>query len=187
MSSNNGGQVDADDDFPQSLPKGSYNFNSKIMFCFVVFLTFVVVFVFIHHMYTKCKVRNAPPAATPEPNLSVDQNPPSTSSPRPPKSGLHPMVIASLPMFVISKESKCSKDCNLDSDRAHECPICLNELEDGEMGRVLPNCSHVFHARCVDEWLVSNSSCPVCRTDAEPKNHPSGATNARTVEVVCSQ
>ncbi|KAM6550417.1 hypothetical protein CsatB_000225 [Cannabis sativa] len=44
-----------------------------------------------------------------------------------------------------------------------ECPICLGDFEDGEKVRVLPKCNHGFHVRCIDTWLVSNSSCPNCR------------------------
>jgi Ring finger domain len=44
-----------------------------------------------------------------------------------------------------------------------ECPICLAAFAHGDKVRVLPQCSHVFHASCVDTWLVSRSSCPTCR------------------------
>ncbi|KAF6996401.1 hypothetical protein CFC21_012745 [Triticum aestivum] len=43
------------------------------------------------------------------------------------------------------------------------CAICLGEFVDGEKVRVLPECCHGFHVRCVDAWLVSHSSCPTCR------------------------
>ncbi|KAF6143058.1 hypothetical protein GIB67_041126 [Kingdonia uniflora] len=46
---------------------------------------------------------------------------------------------------------------------ASDCPICLGEFADGEKVRVLPNCNHEFHVRCIDPWLVSHSSCPTCR------------------------
>ena len=37
------------------------------------------------------------------------------------------------------------------------------------MQRLLPNCKHVFHVDYVDTWFISNSTCPVCRTVAEPR------------------
>lgn len=44
-----------------------------------------------------------------------------------------------------------------------DCPICLAEFVEGEKVRVLPNCNHGFHLECIDAWLVSHSSCPLCR------------------------
>ncbi|KAF8693368.1 hypothetical protein HU200_038757 [Digitaria exilis] len=43
------------------------------------------------------------------------------------------------------------------------CAICLAEVEAGERVRVLPKCSHGFHVRCVDRWLLARSTCPTCR------------------------
>ncbi|KAF8653226.1 hypothetical protein HU200_062683 [Digitaria exilis] len=43
------------------------------------------------------------------------------------------------------------------------CAICLAEVEVGERVRVLPKCSHGFHVRCVDRWLLARSTCPTCR------------------------
>ena len=43
------------------------------------------------------------------------------------------------------------------------CDICLDNLTKKQLGRILP-CYHVFHACCVDEWIIkSHSSCPVCK------------------------
>ncbi|KAJ1263097.1 hypothetical protein BS78_09G158800 [Paspalum vaginatum] len=44
-----------------------------------------------------------------------------------------------------------------------ECAICLAEFARGEPVRVLPRCSHGFHARCIDRWLAARPTCPTCR------------------------
>ncbi|KAJ6744891.1 RING-H2 FINGER PROTEIN ATL40-LIKE [Salix purpurea] len=53
-----------------------------------------------------------------------------------------------------------------------ECAVCLSMLEDQEMARSLPNCKHTFHAECIDKWLSSHSTCPICRAEAEPMIQP---------------
>ncbi|KAJ8622828.1 hypothetical protein MRB53_031357 [Persea americana] len=45
-----------------------------------------------------------------------------------------------------------------------ECTVCLGELEEGDLVRILPHCHHVFHLQCIDEWLISHSNCPLCRS-----------------------
>ncbi|KAM0996002.1 hypothetical protein ACFX13_006115 [Malus domestica] len=34
--------------------------------------------------------------------------------------------------------------------------------------RLLPDCRHLFHLKCVDLWLRLNPTCPVCRTSPIP-------------------
>lgn len=46
-----------------------------------------------------------------------------------------------------------------------DCSVCLSEFQDGESVRLLPMCNHVFHLPCIDTWLKSNSSCPLCRAN----------------------
>ncbi|XP_024315500.1 E3 ubiquitin-protein ligase ATL41 [Brachypodium distachyon] len=52
---------------------------------------------------------------------------------------------------------------------AVECVVCLQELADGDVVRVLPACKHFFHGGCIDVWLRTRSSCPVCRAYPEPE------------------
>jgi len=44
------------------------------------------------------------------------------------------------------------------------CVICLAEYAEGDHVREL-NCRHVFHADCVDPWLLANQTCPLCMDD----------------------
>ncbi|KAM7263766.1 hypothetical protein ACFE04_001449 [Oxalis oulophora] len=43
------------------------------------------------------------------------------------------------------------------------CSICLEDYEEKDMVRIIPECEHLFHIKCVDPWLKKNSSCPICR------------------------
>ena len=45
------------------------------------------------------------------------------------------------------------------------CVICMCDFGTRQILRVLP-CSHEFHAKCVDKWLKTNRTCPICRGDA---------------------
>ena len=56
------------------------------------------------------------------------------------------------------------------TDGEDNCNICLSELVQGEEVRTLPNCVHTFHKKCIDEWLVINKTCPVCRVELDQKD-----------------
>ncbi|KAK4563992.1 hypothetical protein RGQ29_006191 [Quercus rubra] len=43
------------------------------------------------------------------------------------------------------------------------CSICLADYNDTDVLRMLPDCSHIFHLKCVDSWLRLHATCPVCR------------------------
>ncbi|KAK9911521.1 hypothetical protein M0R45_035422 [Rubus argutus] len=46
-----------------------------------------------------------------------------------------------------------------------DCSVCLSEFQENESLRLLPKCSHAFHVPCIDAWLKSHSSCPLCRSN----------------------
>ncbi|KAF1879112.1 hypothetical protein Lal_00047784 [Lupinus albus] len=78
--------------------------------------------------------------------------------------GLDPSVIETFPTLEYSavKIHKIGKG-------ALECAVCLCEFEDSETLRLIPVCDHVFHPECIDEWLSSHTTCPVCRTNLAPQ------------------
>ena len=55
-----------------------------------------------------------------------------------------------------------------------ECPICYEALEASPSGAT--SCGHVFHNTCLNEWLLTRHTCPMCRTgvvlDAPPPVEP---------------
>ena len=45
---------------------------------------------------------------------------------------------------------------------AHTCTVCTEEVTHQQLHRQLP-CEHVFHAHCIDGWVLLHKSCPNCR------------------------
>ena len=46
-----------------------------------------------------------------------------------------------------------------------DCSICMDNYKYKQYKRILPECKHTFHKKCIDNWFKKNSSCPVCRKD----------------------
>ncbi|KAI0489217.1 hypothetical protein KFK09_029059 [Dendrobium nobile] len=50
------------------------------------------------------------------------------------------------------------------------CSICLGDYnEEEEEGedlplKLLPDCGHLYHAECLDSWLLQHRTCPLCRS-----------------------
>lgn len=94
--------------------------------------------------------------------------------------GLDPSVIETFPILEYSevKVHKIGKE-------VLECAVCLCEFEDTETLRLIPKCDHVFHPECIDEWLSSHTTCPVCRADLVPQ--PAESTHGVPVSNTESQ
>ncbi|GAB2227027.1 hypothetical protein Drorol1_Dr00008826 [Drosera rotundifolia] len=73
--------------------------------------------------------------------------------------GLSREVLKSIPILFFSDRTKELFGMDL-----NECVICLGMLESGDIVRWLPNCRHVFHLPCIDNWLHGHANCPTCRT-----------------------
>ncbi|MGH0181301.1 UNVERIFIED_CONTAM: hypothetical protein FKN15_012416 [Acipenser sinensis] len=71
--------------------------------------------------------------------------------------GLTKADIEQLPSYRFNQENHQSEQTL--------CVVCFSDFESRQLLRVLP-CNHEFHAKCVDKWLKSNRSCPICRADA---------------------
>jgi len=46
-----------------------------------------------------------------------------------------------------------------------DCCICLAPFDASTEIREAPGCGHVFHGRCLGNWLAVNRTCPLCRRD----------------------
>ncbi|KAL6876356.1 hypothetical protein ACP4OV_012928 [Aristida adscensionis] len=82
--------------------------------------------------------------------------------------GLGPDDVAVLPTFTYRAASSARRG---DAKAAPPdcCAVCLDELRDGALVRMLLSCKHYFHADCVDVWLLSHATCPVCRGSPGPE------------------
>ena len=51
-----------------------------------------------------------------------------------------------------------------DNSNDKECSICLSEIDD-KIHISITKCSHLFHNKCISEWSIHKTDCPICRTD----------------------
>lgn len=77
------------------------------------------------------------------------------------RHGLDPAVLASFPTMSYS-EAKAHRQ---GKGGALECAVCLSEFGCDDTLRLLNPCFHVFHVDCIDTWLDTHVTCPVCRAN----------------------
>ncbi|KAF8082992.1 hypothetical protein N665_0798s0030 [Sinapis alba] len=154
------------------------SYNSNVLLAALVFLLLVVLFVLLLHFYarffwshsdqdfsaaqrrrrrrrrrTVTTTRIIPPV----PLGGVDGEV-SVAAPTSDDKGLDSSVISSIPLFLYEDDEKDEEE------EEEECVICLGLWEVGDVGRKLRTCGHGFHVECIDMWLSSHSTCPLCRS-----------------------
>ncbi|CAN6885003.1 unnamed protein product [Brassica oleracea] len=60
--------------------------------------------------------------------------------------GLSVNSIKDIPTFYFS--------CSGDHQTTSSCSICLQDWEEGQVGRKLERCGHTFHMKCIDGWFL---------------------------------
>lgn len=157
----------------------SYPLGGKIMLSTIMVVFSVVMLILCLHIYARCCVlrqhrrdsdrrirrrRSRLVFAGESGNGSAEFTSPV---------GMDVAALRSLPVFVFSAKGEEEEEV--------ECAVCLSELGDGEVGRLLPECKHGFHIDCIDMWLLCHSTCPLCRVAV----HPPAVTgvNAESVEL----
>jgi hypothetical protein len=58
-------------------------------------------------------------------------------------------------------ETKIEDVNKLDPEKKN-CVICLEDFKNGDKATVLP-CIHLFHTTCIQNWLKTQNSCPICK------------------------
>ncbi|XP_030447373.2 RING-H2 finger protein ATL63 [Syzygium oleosum] len=143
-----------------------FSYDGNVMLAAIISLLLVILFVLLLHFYAKCFLsssshRRRQRRLRPPPSSAVlsarDADLPSPSPPRPASKGLDPSTISSIPFFVARPGGGGG------GEKDEECVVCLGGFEENDVGRRLPECGHGFHVDCIDTWLRSRASCPICR------------------------
>ncbi|XBI20049.1 RING-H2 finger protein ATL66 [Aegilops tauschii subsp. strangulata] len=126
---------------------------------FAVLVFFVGVCVYLRWVCRRYNTDATLPSSFSYPSSSPSS---SAAAPGAPSAvaGLDAAAIAGLPVTPYSRPPSASPGRE---DDETQCPICLGEFADGERVKALPRCGHCFHPECVDAWLCSHPSCPLCR------------------------
>ncbi|KAL1535618.1 RING-H2 finger protein ATL51-like [Salvia divinorum] len=122
----------------------------KLIICLIAAASAAVVVTVYHCITARYARPQPPPSQRWLPPLEVQQQEMSVS--------LEHSVAELLPAH------KHSKGAGSDGVDDSMCAICLCKFEEGEELRTLPECSHSFHVACIDMWLCSHWSCPMCRS-----------------------
>ncbi|CAN8245846.1 unnamed protein product [Cochlearia groenlandica] len=151
----------------QSQPPHHYNKPPLVIILTVIIL--VVFFIGFFALYfCKCFFHTLTQAwnnhyGSPDNQIQSQTDPNNPVQP-PVNPGLDPQIIQSFPSFPFSSVKDLRED-----KHGLECAICLLEFEQEHiLLRLLNTCYHVFHQECIDKWLESHKTCPVCRRNLDP-------------------
>ncbi|PWA47681.1 Zinc finger, RING/FYVE/PHD-type [Artemisia annua] len=142
----------------------------------LVFTLLLLLSLYLFHLRLR-RLRRHPP-----PPQSAANNPLSTA-----ELGLKKELREMLPVIVF-KESFSVSDTI--------CSVCLGDYQAEDRLQQIPVCKHVFHVECIDHWLSTHTTCPLCRlsllassptepevtNDTIPTNAETGNTSSLDVE-----
>lgn len=74
------------------------------------------------------------------------------------------------------------------SSEHEKCVVCMEEFQPGDRVRPLPKCAHIFHASCLEQWILTQNSreatkCPMCRRPALARRQDKGCTKISELQV----
>ncbi|KAI4338720.1 hypothetical protein MLD38_023744 [Melastoma candidum] len=75
-------------------------------------------------------------------------------------TGMDTPSIASYPKIQICENTTLS---HLVKPREDMCAICLLDYRTNDTLKIIPECDHYFHEECIDRWLRTKATCPLCR------------------------
>ena len=51
-----------------------------------------------------------------------------------------------------------------------ECPICLEEISKKDASKIMCSNKHLYHDKCIKEWMEQKTECPLCKENLLPDN-----------------
>ena len=64
-------------------------------------------------------------------------------------------IVSELPETQIDDINKLEED-------KKNCVICMEDFKNGDKSTNLP-CLHMFHTNCIQSWLKTQNTCPICK------------------------
>ncbi|KAL5714685.1 RING-type E3 ubiquitin transferase [Ranunculus cassubicifolius] len=126
------------------------------IFSIPIFFTFILLFLFYLFYLRRRRRRMDWP--------SVQQTSYLHNNPRLSECGLNKEIREMLPIIVF-KETFSIRDTL--------CSVCLGDYQAEDRLQQIPVCSHTFHMDCIDHWLTSHTTCPLCRLSLVPASSDS--------------
>ncbi|KAH1107698.1 hypothetical protein J1N35_011466 [Gossypium stocksii] len=151
---------------PQNLQSDSFNLNNKVSPSILLIIIILAIIFFVSgllHLLVRFLMR--PPNREPEDidNVTALQGQLQQLF-HLHDAGVDQSFIDTLPVFHYK--------AIIGVKNPFDCAVCLCEFEPEDKLRLLPKCSHAFHMECIDTWLLSHSTCPLCRASLLPDFSP---------------
>ncbi|KAJ0968223.1 hypothetical protein J5N97_025140 [Dioscorea zingiberensis] len=134
-------------------PAGAGSYNPSLLIIAAILIFVIAASASIHLLLRLLSRPSRSPTFILNPNSTSTSTSTSTSSSSSPSDHDPTALIASLPLST-EAAARFSGDC----------AVCLSRLRPHNRLRILPACSHAFHPACIDAWLRSSPSCPLCRS-----------------------
>lgn len=154
---------------PENLQADTFDLNSKVSPSILLIIIILAIIFFISgllHLLVRFLLR--PPSSEPEDSDNVTALQGQLQQLfHLHDAGVDQSFIDTLPVFHYK--------AIIGSKNPFDCAVCLCEFEPEDKLRLLPKCSHAFHMECIDTWLLSHSTCPLCRASLLPDFSPNNS------------
>uniref|UniRef100_A0A0K0FUJ8 RING-type E3 ubiquitin transferase n=1 Tax=Strongyloides venezuelensis TaxID=75913 RepID=A0A0K0FUJ8_STRVS len=78
------------------------------------------------------------------------------------RNRLSEVEVARIPIVEVTEEQEKNES---------QCTVCMDTFVKKELVYKLA-CKHIFHKQCLNPWVQSHRSCPVCRQEIKPYDFP---------------